>query len=160
MAHHPARAGRPPRVAGRGAHRRARRAVQPPMPILLALLAATAAAQETQELTPIEARTTPEVRVVREASPAVVYIEVQRAVTSLELGRGLQYGLQTTTGSGAVLDSSGFVITNFHVVGRDARRITVQFDPDLDETVYEAQLVSTAPQEDLALLKIDGTRDF
>jgi len=36
----------------------------------------------------------------------------------------------------------------------------VQFDPDLDDTVSEAQLVSSAPQEDLALLKIDGARDF
>jgi S1-C subfamily serine protease len=130
------------------------------MLILLALLAPSAAGQEPQGLTPIEARTTPEVRVVREASPAVVYIEVVRSVTSLELGRGLQYGTQTTTGSGAVLDSSGLVITNFHVIGRDVRRITVQFDPDLDLTVYEAQVVSVAPTEDLALLKIDGERDF
>jgi S1-C subfamily serine protease len=127
--------------------------------LLAALLAPHAAAQEPQGLTPVEARTTPEVRVVREASPAVVYIEVERMVAQGWARGRLQYGTQTTTGSGAVLDSTGLVITNFHVV-RDHRHITVQFDPDLDDTVYVAQLVSAAPKEDLALLKIDGQRDF
>jgi serine protease Do len=130
------------------------------MLILALTLAVQAAGQESLESTPLERRMTDEVRVVRMASPAVVYIEVERLVPQgWRLGR-LEYGKQITSGSGAVLDADGLVITNFHVVGRDARRITVQFDPDLDTTVYEAQLVSAAPSEDLALLKIAGERQF
>jgi serine protease Do len=126
-------------------------------PLLVALFAA---GQDALEPTPLERRMTDEVRVVRQASPAVVYIEVERLVPQGFLFGRLQQGTQVTSGSGAVLDPGGLVITNFHVIGRNVRRITVQFDPDLDATVYEAQLVSAAPSEDLALLKIEGEREF
>ena len=112
--------------------------------ILLALLAQTPVGQDYP---PINPRLTPEVLVVREAGPAVVYIESQRPM-AVGLNRFGQvvHQLQGVTGSGVVVEKSGYVITNFHVVGNNARRITVQFDRELDPTVYEAEFVSGVPE--------------
>jgi S1-C subfamily serine protease len=89
-------------------------------------------------------RLTPEVLVVREVAPAVVYIESNRRVVV----------------AGFPFEKSGYIVTNFHVVGDDAREITVQFDSDIDPKRYPAELVSAVPADDLALLKIYGERDF
>ncbi len=55
-------------------------------------------------------------------------------------------------GSGFIIDSNGYVITNYHVVQR-AERITVR---TYDGQTYAATLVYPAPSYDLALLKIEG----
>ena len=97
---------------------------------------------------------------VRKAAPSVVYVEATRPFhAGYRFGRPVTQ-LRKVTGSGVVVEKSGYIVTNSHVVGEDARRITVQFDPDLDAQVYEARLVSSDPSEDLALLKVDGNRDF
>ena len=105
-------------------------------------------------------RITPEVLVVREVAPTVVYIESNRRVLVGFPFGAPAYKDQLSTGSGVVIEKSGYIVTNFHVVGDDAREITVQFDPDLDTRRYPAELVSAVPADDLALLKIYGEREF
>ncbi len=56
------------------------------------------------------------------------------------------------SGSGVILSSDGYVITNNHVV-QDAVQIEVSLN---DNRVFEATVVGLDPTTDLALLKIDG----
>jgi S1-C subfamily serine protease len=53
----------------------------------------------------------------------------------------------------------GFIITNHHVVS-GATQIQVSFDPADDDKAYDAVVLSTIPEEDLALLKITGEEPF
>ena len=59
-------------------------------------------------------------------------------------------------GSGFVIDASGFVVTNNHVIA-DADEITVIFS---DESEYPAKLIGTDSKTDLALLKIERPQPF
>ena len=106
-----------------------------------------------------EYRWTPVVGVVREVAPAVVYVQSERPALRWDL-RGSRIGTALSKGSGVVIEKSGYIVTNFHVVGEDARRITVQFDPDIDDEIYDAELISFRAKDDLALLKIGSEEDF
>ena len=59
----------------------------------------------------------------------------------------------TSLGSGFVIDASGYVVTNNHVVG-NADQITVIFQ---DNTKLPAKIVGRDPKTDLALLKVKST---
>ena len=59
-------------------------------------------------------------------------------------------------GSGFVIDPTGFVVTNNHVIA-DADEITVIFN---DEREYPAKLIGTDSKTDLALLKIERPEPF
>ena len=63
--------------------------------------------------------------------------------------RMLQHGM----GSGIILDKQGHILTNFHVVD-DVTEIKVQL---ADKRQYEAEIVGTDPQTDVAVIKIKGT---
>jgi S1-C subfamily serine protease len=87
------------------------------------------------------------------AAPSVVY------VTSLAVARdfwGRNVGeIPQGTGSGFVWDDRGHVVTNFHVVGEaDALHVTFA-----DQSMWDAQVVGTAPDKDLAVLRIDAPAD-
>ncbi len=58
-----------------------------------------------------------------------------------------------STGSGVVVDPHGYILTNFHVV-EDATRIQVKFTGDTAE--YNAKLIGTDPETDLAVLKLEN----
>jgi serine protease Do len=58
-------------------------------------------------------------------------------------------------GSGFLISSDGYILTNNHVVG-DADAVQVKL---LDGRTFEAKLVGTDPQSDVALVKIEG-KDF
>ncbi|HEX8912966.1 MAG TPA: trypsin-like peptidase domain-containing protein [Humisphaera sp.] len=58
-----------------------------------------------------------------------------------------------TVGTGFVIDSAGYILTNEHVVGRNVQ-IWVTTD---DRRVYPAVVVATDPRSDLAVLKIPAT---
>ena len=83
------------------------------------------------------------VRLFEEASPSVVYI--------FTTNRG---GGGSGAGSGLVWDRAGHVVTNFHVV-RDARDVSVRLD---DGEAAEATVIGTAPDYDLAVVRLRETR--
>jgi len=115
----------------------------------------------------------------KKVSPSVVWIatshEVNAPDTSMDLpfrfpegspleeffrqfrnrdGRGGQSRPVHALGSGFIIDSSGYIVTNNHVVdGADSVRVRLD-----DDHEYEATVVGTDPLTDLALLKIDAGR--
>ncbi len=86
----------------------------------------------------------------RQASPSVVHITaiaVQRDLFTLK-----PYQIPEGTGSGFIWDTSGNVITNFHVIqNADAAQVTLA-----DQSNWKAKLVGAAPDKDLAVLKVDA----
>lgn len=86
----------------------------------------------------------------KQASPAVVNITalgVERDMFTLN-----QYQIPQGTGSGFIWDTTGNVITNFHVIqNATAAQVTLA-----DQSNWQARLVGVAPDKDLAVLKIDA----
>lgn len=68
----------------------------------------------------------------------------------LEIPQGPQK--QYSLGSGVVVDKSGYILTNNHVVEK-ATRIKVKFTNDATE--YDAHVVGTDPLTDLAVVKVE-----
>ncbi|WP_349863046.1 trypsin-like peptidase domain-containing protein [Leifsonia sp. WHRI 6310E] len=82
--------------------------------------------------------------VAAKASPSVVTISV---TASSEGG----------TGSGIVLTSDGYILTNTHVVTLDGAASDVSISvTDNDGKIYSAKIVGTDPTTDLAVIKLDG----
>jgi len=103
-------------------------------------------------------RRTPVVEVVERVRPAVVSITTNIPVVQQDLFFRRVVQAQSS-GTGVMVYEDGFLITNFHVV-RDATSIEVRFDEGDDAAVYQAVTVSSNPDEDLALLKIEGDGPF
>ena len=86
----------------------------------------------------------------RQASPAVVNITaigVQRDFFTLNL-----YQIPQGTGSGFVWDTTGNIITNFHVIqSADVAQVTLA-----DQSDWKARVVGVAPDKDIAVLRIDA----
>ncbi|MFB3777658.1 MAG: Do family serine endopeptidase [Bryobacteraceae bacterium] len=61
------------------------------------------------------------------------------------------------TGSGVIVDPKGYILTNNHVVD-GATRIKVKLTGDPVE--YEAKLIGTDPETDLAVVRIDAPRSL
>ena len=59
---------------------------------------------------------------------------------------------QKGMGSGSIIDSEGYILTNHHVVGEADRIIVVMHDGE----EKGAKLVGTDPESDIAVIKIDG----
>src|SRR5579875_2549736 len=60
-------------------------------------------------------------------------------------------------GSGVVVDAAGYILTNNHVVDK-ADRIQVKFAGDPAE--YEAKVVGTDAQTDLAVIRVEGKKNM
>jgi S1-C subfamily serine protease len=90
------------------------------------------------------------IELFRRASPSVVHIAtstVRRDVFSFN-----PYAIPHGTGTGFIWDTDGHVVTNYHVIeGANAARVTLS-----DHSFYDAALVGIAPEQDLAVLKIDA----
>ncbi|MFT7671049.1 MAG: serine protease Do [Planctomycetota bacterium] len=102
----------------------------------------------------LERRITPEVLAVRFARPAVVYIQTDTQ-TMVREWWGVRPRRGSSSGSGVVLTTDGYLITNYHVI-KDAKEIRVSFEKSIDPTIYRANLLSFVEEEDLALLKIEN----
>lgn len=89
------------------------------------------------------------VAVAEKANPSVVYIAIEQYGFDPFTGASGLY--EAGNGSGVILRSDGYILTNNHVV-EGADRIVVTVGPD-DK---EAKVVGTDPQTDLAVLKIEG----
>ncbi|MBL7187517.1 MAG: DegQ family serine endoprotease [Phycisphaerae bacterium] len=122
--------------------------------------------------------------VAEKAMPAVVSIKVEKAIAAGSMGSEGMYGmndpfelfgeeflrkyfggrlpqmqapqrqLQIGQGSGFIISTDGYILTNNHVVG-DVDKITVELG---DGRVFEnAKLVGTDPESEVALIKVEAT---
>src|SRR3990172_3613061 len=88
--------------------------------------------------------------VVEKASPAVVSILAE--TIEFDLGRGPVESEQGI-GTGFIIDSSGIVITNDHVVGDRSIKYTVLTK---DNKKYQVEKIDRDPGSDFAIIKIKG----
>ncbi|MCK7595981.1 trypsin-like peptidase domain-containing protein [Microbulbifer sp. CAU 1566] len=88
------------------------------------------------------------------ASPSVVYVTNETLVRDRWTLR--LHTVPKGAGSGFIWDEQGHVVTNFHVI-EEARKITITLQ---DRSEWSAELVGTAPEKDLAVLKIDAPREL
>ena len=105
---------------------------------------------------------------VARVSPAVVQVQVTGYGALQETNRGetALIARQNAVGSGIIVDSDGYIMTNAHVV-EGAQRIRVvlplpsgdaaQVAPVGKQHVLDAKLIGVHKDSDLALLKIDQT---
>jgi S1-C subfamily serine protease len=99
----------------------------------------------TQDLLPVETKT---IEIYRKAVPSTVN------VSNIKLARNFFYGeveIPQGAGSGFVWDQEGHIITNYHVV-QGGNNFVVTFHNDPKQ--YKAKLVGTAPEKDIAVLKL------
>ena len=68
--------------------------------------------------------------------------------------RGLMSIPSTGVGSGIVLTSNGYILTNRHVVEGASQSLTVEL---ADERTFDATVVKVSSDQDLALIKIDAS---
>ncbi|MEA4888626.1 MAG: trypsin-like peptidase domain-containing protein [Clostridiaceae bacterium] len=87
--------------------------------------------------------------IAAKGKPAVVAITTEATVTDL-FG---QTGQAEAAGSGFILTSDGYLVTNNHVI-EGASTITVVLD---NGDIYNAKLVGADSRSDIAVLKIDAT---
>ena len=105
------------------------------------------------------------VAVAQKVLPSIVGISVEYSVTSLF---SRNPSTATAEGSGVIISSDGYILTNNHVIDTSsssssssyyevekATKISVYLYND--ETPYEAKIVGTDEQTDLAVIKIDKT---
>ncbi len=88
------------------------------------------------------------------SAPGVVYVTTIRRMRD-------RFTLDVTevpagTGSGFIWDDVGHVVTNFHVINQAGASFTVTLN---DQSTYAATLVGIAPNNDLAVLKIEAPRE-
>jgi len=68
---------------------------------------------------------------------------VRAGVVEVSDGRG--------TGAGTIWRSDGLIVTNHHVVPGETARVTL-----VDDRVFDARVIASLPERDLALLKVDA----
>jgi S1-C subfamily serine protease len=123
-----------------------------------------------------DVRRTPVVQAVEKVSPSVVNISTQAAVPERSNPFSMFEGdpffdsffrdffehsprrqnVNTSLGSGVIINARGYVVTNWHVVEK-ATSMTVTTG---DDKTFEAVLAGADPQSDLAVLKIDSNVPF
>jgi S1-C subfamily serine protease len=90
-----------------------------------------------------------------------IYQQVNRSVVnittrSVQVDDFLMLSRQSEgSGSGSILDKSGHILTNYHVV-ENARQVSVTL---FDSSVYQAKLIGSDPNNDLAVLRINAPAD-
>src|SRR5258708_8856400 len=125
----------------------------------------------TSQITP-ENLSTSFAGVARAVEPAVVNIEAKGRVPEITtkgdptpgasddimdfFRRQLPRRPQYAVGSGFIVEKSGYILTNAHVI-ENAARITVKLDSGEE---YLAKLVGSDDETDIAVLKIDAGKDL
>ena len=99
--------------------------------------------------------------------PSIVGIKVEYNVNSLitMFGKQPQTSTATASGSGIIISDDGYILTNNHIVSTSssesyyevsaATKVTVTLFNDTTE--YEAKIIGTDEQTDLAVIKIEKT---
>jgi S1-C subfamily serine protease len=91
------------------------------------------------------------IQVFKQASPGVVHIKARLMVSSPFESRSIE----ESTGTGFLIDKAGRIVTAFHVV-KDKDEIAITLS---NRKRFDARLIGTAPQLDLALLQIDASAE-
>ncbi len=86
------------------------------------------------------------IKVYKEVSPSVVNITTTTLIRDF-----FSIYPQKGAGSGSIIDATGYILTNYHVV-EGASEITVTLS---DGSKYSARLVGADPDNDLAVIKIN-----
>src|SRR5712692_9832365 len=124
---------------------------QPYVDRLLFSASAPRAVEPRGSLSDLERST---IELFERVSPSVVQV-VGRAA-ALEAAPSEGEGVPAQTGTGFVWDKAGHIVTNNHVVEG-----TVELAVRLASgQVLRAQVVGTAPNYDLAVIRVDSTRDL
>ncbi len=89
----------------------------------------------------------------KQAIPAVVNV---RAFENVDSYFWASSKSASSSGSGVIINKDGYIVTNFHVI-EDGSSFEISL---ADGQEYEATLMGTDPSTDLALLKIEGDKDF
>jgi serine protease Do len=76
--------------------------------------------------------------------------KTKAAIITLKVVKQSDWGRNTISGTGVIVDERGFAITNHHVV-KDAEKVTVTFS---DKSTCEARVVVEEPGQDLAILRL------
>lgn len=81
--------------------------------------------------------------------PSVVAIDVYTNQQSGYYGYSTQNSLtETSLGSGVVLSSDGYIVTNYHVIeGADALKVTIEGEE------YDADIIGSDPSSDIAVIQ-------
>jgi serine protease Do len=107
--------------------------------------------------------------IYKEVNPAVIRIETEQTVEInhpffndptfrrfFQVPEGQQKQKRAGLGSGFVISSDGFAVTNHHVVQK-VDKITVKLTNGKE---YSAKLIGSDPNSDIALIKIDGAKNL
>ena len=131
------------------------------LPIAAAFLLLSPGAHSRNEATPrviaprgpLAADELANIELFKRAGPSVVNITsltAQRDVFSMNVQQ-----VPRGNGTGFVWDSSGHVVTNFHVIqGANGARVTLA-----DQSTYDATLVGSYADRDLAVLRIEAPKE-
>jgi S1-C subfamily serine protease len=92
------------------------------------------------------------IEIYQRYNPGVVNITTE----TLTQGFFFQVVPQSGSGSGAIIDAGGHIVTNFHVV-ENAQRLEVTLS---DKTKHTASIVGVDASNDLAVIKIDARRQL
>ncbi|MBT7203101.1 MAG: Do family serine endopeptidase [Deltaproteobacteria bacterium] len=88
---------------------------------------------------------------VQSVQKSVVHIKVEQKLVNV-VGPFQNQPRQEGSGSGAIVRSDGYILTNHHVVG-EADKISVQL---YDGQELKARLIGTDPATDISVIKIEG----
>ena len=103
--------------------------------------------------------------------PSIVGIQVEYTSSSLisMFGSNGQNITSTASGSGIIISDDGYILTNNHIVSNNSSSSNSYYNYDVskatkitvtlfnDDTQYDAKIVGTDEQTDLAVIKIDKT---
>ena len=106
-------------------------------------------------LAPITNRLTEEssvITVAEKAGPAVVEIATKVVTPDLFVQRE-----QSGIGSGFIVRSDGYIVTNNHVVANATQLKVIVRDQNSRNKAYDATIVGSSPDDDIAVLRINAT---
>ena len=107
---------------------------------------------------PMDADETESNTVFESDKDSVVNVDTVALKRGLFDTRGEQ---QTGTGSGFVWDTDGRIVTNYHVVEEAVKQPNMALRVVMaDRTTYDARIVGTAPDYDLAVVQITAPKDI
>ena len=121
-----------------------------------------------KDVRPLNEQSAAFVAIAEKVTPGVVSIQTRQAPSTTRRPRGQvppsleqffdQFGVpqeripREGSGSGFIVSSDGYILTNNHVVA-NAEKVTVALE---DKRVFQAEVVGRDPSTDVALIKIDA----